>query len=108
MQVTIPADMSLPANTTLKVAALHRGSREEMSASLAVNPARWVTQLSLDKPLYQPGETIYYRSLSLARFGLTVDREIPIHFEILDSKGVTVANSQAEGTTDHGVGNGGF
>jgi hypothetical protein len=106
LQVSIPADMSLPAGAALKVLALYRGGREQMSAGLAVESAGLATQLSLDKPLYQPGETIFYRSLSLSRFGLAVDREIPIHFEILDPAGAVLPNSQTDGTTDHGVGNG--
>ncbi len=79
-----------------------------MSAPWPVDPLRLATQLSLDKPLYQPGETVFYRSLSLSRFGLAVDREIPIHFEILDPGGTVVPNSQNEGVTDRGVGNGAF
>ncbi|MGA2061875.1 MAG: MG2 domain-containing protein [Thermoguttaceae bacterium] len=106
LQVSIPADMYLPADVILKVMAAHRGSPEQMSAPLAVYPALLATQISLDKPLYQPGETIYYRSLSLSRFGLAVDREIPIHYEILDPAGATLPNSRTDGTTDHGVGNG--
>ena len=106
LQVSIPADMSLPADVSLKVMAQHRGSPEQMSAPLAVYPARLATQISLDKPLYQPGETIFYRSLSLSRFGLAVDREIPIHYEILDPAGAVLPNSRSDGTTDHGVGNG--
>jgi hypothetical protein len=106
LQVSIPADMSLPAVATLKVQALYQGKREQTSVSLALEPAPLTTQLSLDKPLYQPGETIYYRSLSLSRFGLTVEREIPIHFEILDPTGAVLPNSQIDGTTDRGVGNG--
>jgi hypothetical protein len=108
LPVAIPADMSLPAIATINVVALYRGSREEMSAPLAVDPARLATLLSLDKPLYQPGETVFYRSLSLSRFGLAADREIPIHFEILGPAGAIVPNSLLDGATDHGVGNGIF
>ncbi len=108
LQVLVPADMALPASVTLKVVALQHGSREEMSVPLAVDATRFITHLSLDKPLYQPGETIFYRSLTLSRFGLAIDREMPIRFEILDPGGAVVANSQNEGVTDHGVGNGAF
>ena len=62
----------------------------------------------MDKPLYQPGETIYYRSLTLSRFGMAVDHELPVRFEILDPSGAAVANLRVEGLTDHGVGNGSF
>jgi alpha-2-macroglobulin-like protein len=108
LAIIIPADMSLPAMPTIKVAALYRGSCEQMSANLAVDRAQLATRLSLDKPIYQPGETVFYHSLSLSRFGLAVDREIPIHFEILGPVGAVVPNSMLDGTTDHGVGNGIF
>jgi MG2 domain len=108
LQFSIPADMALPADVALKVMAQNRGILEQMSAPLVVYTARMATQLSLDKPLYQPGETIFYRSLSLSRFGLAVDREISIHYEILDPAGAVLPNSRSDGTTEHGVGNGAY
>jgi len=108
LKVTIPGDMALPSRTRLEVVALHGGSREEVETQLNVEPIRYVTHLSLDKPLYRPGETVYYRSLTLSRFGLAADREMPIHFEILDPSGAVVPNSQNEGATERGVGSGVF
>jgi len=108
LQVVIPANMALPASTRLHVVALRDGNREEMETQLDVEPVRYVTRLALDKPLYQPGETIYYRSLTLSRFPLAADREMPVHFEILDPSGAIVPDSQLEGITRRGVGNGSF
>jgi uncharacterized membrane protein len=115
-QFTVPASLSLPPETLTKGATIkfvvwnpaNKSEKEEFSAPLTVEPVRYATQLSLDKPLYQPGETIFYRSLTLSRFGMAVDREIPLTFEILDPSGAAVANSHLEGLTDHGVGNGSF
>ena len=106
LQVWVPADLSLPQGATLKVLAQRRGNVEEMSVPLAVYPGRLTTRLSLDKPLYQPGETIFYRSLSLSCFALAPQRETAIHYEILDPVGAVLPNSRADGTTDRGVGNG--
>jgi hypothetical protein len=110
IQFTIPRDLSLPSDTTIKFVAWNPSNqeKEEFSAPLAVKPARFCTQLSLDKPLYQPGETVFYRSLTLTRFGMTVERELPLQFEILDPSGAAVADSQLSGVTDRGVGNGSF
>jgi hypothetical protein len=107
-RITIPADMALPSPTELDVTAIHAGQREEVKTVLAVQPTRYDTQLTLDRPCCQPGETVYYRSLTLSRFGLAADRALPIHFEILDPSGAVLAGSPLEGMTDHGVGNGAF
>ena len=108
LEVTVPADMALPGQVELKVTALGEGKQEQVDTRLQVEPLRHVTQLALDKPLYQPGETIYYRSLTLSRFGLNVDRPITLRFEILDPGVAAVAGSQLEGVTQRGVGNGTF
>jgi len=108
LQVTIPATLSVPDRARLEVLAVYRDKLERVSTRLAVEPVRYVTRLTLDRPLYQPGDTIYYRSLTLSRFGLAADRQMPIHFELLDPGGDTLPDSQAEGLTDCGVGNGAF
>ncbi len=108
LQVIIPDDMALPSRARLKIAAVYNNHREEVDTLVNVEPGRYVTQLSLDKPLYKPGETIYYRSLTLSRFHLAADRRTPIHFEILDPAGAVAPDSQIEGITDRGVGSGQF
>ncbi len=108
LRVTIPADMDLPETVVLKVVAKHDGKQQRIETRLSVEPVRYIAQLSLDKPLYRPGETIYYRSLALSRFGLAANRELPVHFEILDPSGAAVPDSQLEGITQRGVGSGAF
>jgi hypothetical protein len=108
LEITIPADVEVPSGAKLKVVAVHGENEEPVETRLAVEPDRYVTHLALDKPLYQPGETVYYRSLSLSRFGLAADRPMPIHFEILDPSGAAVPGSQLQGLTDRGVGSGAF
>ena len=108
LQVCVPGDLSLSAAATLKVRAQRAGSVEEMSVALAVYSGRFFTQLSLDKPLYQPGETIFYRSLTLSCFSLAAERETAVHYEILDPSDAALSNSRLDTTTDYGVGNGTF
>ena len=106
LRVAIPAELALPARAELVVTAVHAGLREEVKTVLAVQPAQLATQLTLDKAVYRPGETVYYRSLTLARYGLTAAGAGPVHFEVLDPSGVLVPKSPLEGLTDRGVGNG--
>jgi len=113
LDVAIPANMELPDRAVLKVAARRSdpagAEKEELvETTVSVERVRYATHLALDKPLYQPGETVYYRSLTLSRFGLAVEQEMPIHFEILDPSGAVVPGSQLEGVTERGVGNGAF
>ncbi|MBC8869581.1 MAG: hypothetical protein H8E44_09195 [Planctomycetes bacterium] len=76
--------------------------------SLPVGEVELTTHLTLDKPLYRPGEVMRYRSLTLSRFGLRVRREATVKFRVLDSSGSVVLESQGDVVTEHGVGQGKF
>ena len=104
----IPADLQLPPQTKLKVIAWYRDSREVVEMPLAVEPARYITQLASDKPLYKPGETVFYRSLTLSQFALAADRDMPVHFDILAPDGSLVPNSSRDLVTQRGVASGDF
>lgn len=106
--VKIPGDKPLSTNSRLEVWALHGTRPEHLDTRLEVVDVHYATQLSLDKPLYQPGETMYYRSLTLARFGLSSLRDVIVTFEIQDPSGAIVPGSQVTGGTQHGVGSGAF
>jgi len=112
-RISVPGNATFASAAMLKV-AVQREDTEETEAvetRLEVRPDRYVTRLTLDRPLYRanwPGEIVYYRSLTLSRFGLAADREMPIHFEILDPGGAVVPDSSVEGVTQHGVGCGAF
>lgn len=108
LNVSIPPDMDLPSRVLLEVTALRNGKRQTVTAPLAVDPVRFVSHLSLDRPLYRPGDTIRYRSLSLSRFGLAADRPLAVQFEIHDPSGAVVPGSESQGITDRGVGSGEF
>jgi alpha-2-macroglobulin-like protein len=108
LEVTVPADLEVPQGTRLEVRGLFREKSEQLVAPLEVEPVRYATQLSVDRPLYGPGETVRYRSLTVSRFGLCADRDGPIRFEIVDSAGRVVDGSASSGVTSHGVGSGQF
>jgi len=112
-RIAVPGGAMFASEAVLQVVAQREDTdeTEAIKTVLEVRPARYVTRLTLDKPLYRadrPGETVYYRSLTLSRFGLAADREMPIHFEILDPGGAVVPGSSVDGITQHGVGCGAF
>lgn len=110
LRVTIPADRLRPGKARLEIRAKGRDQNqmERVETSVLIEPAQYVTRLSLDKPIYRPGDTVRYRSLTLSRFGLSADREVPIQFDILSPSGAALARSTAQGITQHGVGCGQF
>lgn len=108
LQLTLPSDATLKTGARLEIAAAYGETSERIETSLAVSPDRHVTHLAFDKPLYQPGETIFYRSLTLARSGLASDCELAVHFELHDPSGAVVPGSEWHGATERGVGNGAF
>jgi hypothetical protein len=106
--LAFPADQTVPAKVKMEVVG-KQGSREErLETYLAVEPVRYLTRLLVDKPVYRPGDTIRWRSLTLSRLGLAADRELPIRFAIVDLEGVPVAGSLFSAVTKRGVGSGEF
>jgi len=108
LAVTIPAKLDVPPGSRLEVLAVHQNKLQRLDAPLSVEAPRLATQLALDKPLYQPGETVFFRSVTLLRYGLAAECEVPLEFKILDPSGAPVPGSEQMGVTDHGVGNGAF
>jgi len=106
LTVTLPADLALPTEAKLQVTAVHEASREEVEFPLAVEPIRYVTQLTTDKVLYRPGETVYYRSLTLNRFTWAAAPEMPLRYEILAPTGARVPHSLADCLAKGGEGHG--
>lgn len=108
LKVAIPADLEISGGVALEVAAGRDGWKEKVATRLAVEPIRHAAYLALDRPMYRPGESIHYHSLTLSRFGLTAGRPMPVEFEVLDPGGAPVAGLQAERVTRGGVACGRF
>ena len=102
----LPED--LVPGARLEIEAQRGDETVRMTTRVQVEKIRYATQLTTDKPLYQPGEAIRYRSLTLTRFGLQSDRELPVSFRLLDPAGGTVPGSEQTGYTKRGVASGEF
>ena len=108
-EFVVPASLQLPRDARLQVTATSiDGSLAPSQTTLPLEPTRCLTYLTVDKPLYRPGETVYFRSLTLERYSLRAELDVPIRFELLDPSGAVVANAVYEGMTQRGVGNGAF
>src|SRR5262249_52737851 len=79
------ADLRLPpdlaadayAQLTLKiVASTTDGPPATLEEDFQLTPATYLTHLYTDKPMYQPGETVRFRSLTLERFSLRPAAEL--------------------------------
>ena len=103
--VELPANL-LDEQSRLEVEAEGSPASGALSTHLKVDPRRLTTYLSLDKPLYRPGELVWFRSLTLSRFDLSEAGEVAVEYEVLDPSGAAVPQSKQWGFTHRGVGNG--
>lgn len=82
-------DLSLAEAGDYKVLAraVASGSSESLSAQVSVESGSMRALLTTDKPLYQPGQTVYLRSLALQKGANTPLAGQQVRFEIQDAKG---------------------
>ncbi len=108
-RVVLPDSLLIPEGSSLVVTATSAGGQVSRSTlEIPLEPTRCITHLSIDRPVYRPGETIFFRSLTLQRRTLQAGFEVPIRFELFDPSGAAVAGMYTEGVTESGVGNGAF
>ena len=86
----VAASLKLPdlqlADANLKVAVKSRTGEDAVEQTVRIRSATR-TLLSTDKPLYQPGQTIHIRALSLGRSDMSALRGAEVIFEVDDAKG---------------------
>ena len=107
--ITIPSALAIPNGAKLKISAEPKS--DEVSAStleIPLEPTRCLTYLTVDRPVYRPGEIVYFRSLTLNRRSLAAHVDVPVRFELIDPSGAAVPGESLEGVTDRGVGCGAF
>lgn len=92
----------------LEVTAGRNGSQENFQTQIATEPARYVTCLATDRPSYRPGDTAFFRSVTLDRCALHAAPDLRVKFELEAADGRILPQSPHETTTSHGVANGTF
>jgi hypothetical protein len=88
--LTLPPDLPVEpgAAPVLEVMARTQEEQEQVRESLSVSSPTYVTHLSLDKPSYQPGDVLRFRSLTLERFRFKPPTsEFTITYQITDASG---------------------
>jgi hypothetical protein len=95
-QIGLPVDLNIPAGSRLEVSTGPGG--ESGSLRLDVAAQRYVAQISTDKPMYKPGEAVFFRALALERYSLRADREHQVCFTVRSPRGSVVHQDWA-GTT---------
>ncbi|WP_442511382.1 MG2 domain-containing protein [Novipirellula sp. SH528] len=108
-KIVLPDDLVIPSEAQLRVEATSaNGVRSESSVMVPLEPTRCLTYLTVDRPVYRPGETVYFRSLTLQRTSFRPKVDVPIRYELIDPSGAAVAGMFSEGLTERAVGNGAF
>jgi anti-sigma factor RsiW len=77
-RLTLPADLPVRPDSqpALFVSAQREnGSQVELREEMTLAAPVYVTHLEIDKPMYQLGETVHFRSLTLDRFSLKPAQE---------------------------------
>jgi hypothetical protein len=71
-RLSLPRDLPIRPDSDLHlvVCAKGPGVQGELTEKLKLVAPVYLTHLATDKPMYQPGEIVYFRSLTLERFSL--------------------------------------
>lgn len=106
--VMVPHDGLPEQGVRLEVTAARSGSRETFQTQVATEPVRYVTCLATDRASYRPGDTAFFRSVTLDRLALHAAPDLRIQFDVQAADGHVLPQSPRETTTFHGVANGAF
>lgn len=109
VRIRVPDDVVIPSGAVLRVDATPlRGDANSIRLSVPLEPTRCLTYLTTDRPVYRPGETVFFRSVTLNRRTFAAHLEVPIRYELIDPSGTAVPSAAIEGVSERGVGNGAF
>jgi hypothetical protein len=108
--VSLPAGLKVAGNKEAKlvVESTSLNAHARIEETIRIQEPTLVTHLALNKALFQVGEVMFFRTLTLERFSLKPAAEkIPLLFTLLDAKGRTI--KQIPGQTEAGgIGGGEF
>ncbi|MHC4866352.1 MAG: MG2 domain-containing protein, partial [Planctomycetota bacterium] len=88
-------------NARLKVVVQSKTATDTVEETVQVRSALR-TLLTTDKPLYQPGQTIHIRALTLSQPDMTPLAEAQVIFEVEDAKGNKVFKTRKD-TDEYGI-----
>ncbi len=97
VNVELPATLPVKPGVQLNMEIVARGERDEalFREQLPLVAPTFLTHLVTDRPMYRPGETVYFRSLTLERFSLTpAEEDFRVRFGITAPNGQEVFKSE--------------
>src|SRR5439155_20267207 len=102
--VSPPAALMPDDELTLELTAEREGEHPiTLSEKLTLERPGFVTHLMTDKPLYQPGEVVSFRSLTLDRFRLQpVNEDLQLAFALTAPDGQAIAKLHGSGQLQDG------
>jgi hypothetical protein len=97
-QLKLPRDLPLKPHTQLSLVVSAKGDngpQGELHEKLSLAAPLYITHLATDKPMYQPGEVVHFRSLTLERFSLKpVQEDLHLIFTLTTPMGDKVQLGQ--------------
>lgn len=107
LSIKLPETLEVKPRSTLKVWAEESGRKVDQSqVNLPLGTPCTITYLTTDKPMYRPGETVFFRSLSVDGLSLKPRGEFSVKFQVKDPRGGGVSSEESE--TCLGVGKGSY
>ncbi len=102
----LPPDLKEKPGTQLALevgVAGDNGADAHLKTELPLVAPLYLTHLTTDKPMYQPGETVFFRSLTLERFSLKpVSQPLQITYRITSPTGAQVFFTQGASQLRYG------
>ena len=93
-RLRLPADLPLTANRrfALDVVAHRDGKLDhKVHHTLPLASTTFITHIATDKPMYRPGETVHFRSLTVERFSMKpVQESLHLQYSITSPQGAEV------------------
>jgi hypothetical protein len=107
--VSLPAGLKTAADQVqLVIEATSGEAHARVQETIRMKEPGLVTHLALNKSVFQVGEVIFFRTLTLERFSLKpVAEKIPLFFTLVDVKGKAVKRIAGE-SGEGGIGGGDF
>ncbi len=90
--LTLPPDLPVKPDSRLTLVVSARrddiGAQAQVSGEFDLAPPVYIAHLETDKPMYQPGEMVHYRSLTLDRFSLRpAEEDLRLSYDLITPKG---------------------
>ncbi|MCI0462848.1 MAG: MG2 domain-containing protein [Gemmataceae bacterium] len=108
--LVLPSHLKLPSQATarLEVTAQGQGDRADIQEQLRVAEPVLATHLAVAQTVFRPGETVFFRSLTLERFGRKPpEQTLTVQYTLRDPSGV-VLERRTSPTRKDGIGGGAF